>query len=108
MKKRYIFVGSLPSHMLGVVSFKQFGQAVELEGEQARDLSLGGAAIARAEDFSAIGFTQQELAKFGAFGAHSNAPEEFVAKQKRAIAAAEQLRAEFEAPAPSAHVEEGQ
>lgn len=98
MKKRYVFVGSLPSHMMGVVSFRQFGQAVELEDQQARDLVLGGSAIAPADDFAAIGFTEKELAKFGAFGAHANAPQEFVQKQKLALQASEQFRASVEAP----------
>jgi len=97
MKQRYVFCGSLPSHMMGVVSFLAFGQAVQLADAEARDLSKGGSAIARGEEFDAIGFTSPELVKYGPFGAHTGAPAEFTTKRLAAVALAEKLRAEFEA-----------
>jgi hypothetical protein len=97
MKKRFVFVGSLPSHMMGVVSFRALGQAVELTEEQASDLSIGGSLIVRGEDFEGFGFDAKELTKFGAFGAHEYAPAEFHRKRILAVQAAEKLREEFEA-----------
>jgi hypothetical protein len=96
MKRRFVFVGSLPSHMMGVVSFREFGQAVELTAEQARDLALGGAAIVPEEDFEKLGFQGAELAKFGPFGSHANAPAEFATKKAAAIAAYDRFRQSLE------------
>ena len=101
MKKSYVFVGGLPSHMLGVVSFTSWGQARDLTAEQAKDLSLGGAAIVPADEFIAIGITAAELAKFGPFGAHANATPEFQVKKAVAVGMAEKTRAAFEALAPN-------
>ena len=96
MKKTYRFVGGLPSHMMGVVSFLTWGQSAALTEEQARDLSLGGAAIVLDEEFQALGITPAEMAKYGPFGAHANLTPEFAAKKAAAIELAEKLRAAFE------------
>jgi hypothetical protein len=96
MKRRFVFVGSLPSHMMGVVSFKQFGQSVELTDEQARDLALGGAAIVPAEDFELLGITAAEMVKHGPFGALGNAAAEFAEKVKAGIAAYDRFRQSLE------------
>lgn len=83
-----VFVGSLPSHMLGVVSFKSFGQRAEVTEEQARDLALGGSAILPVLDFEEAGFTPDELKKYSAFGSHSEAPIQFQEKKRHAVTAA--------------------
>jgi hypothetical protein len=93
MKKRFVFVGSLPSHMMGVVSFRSFGQSAELTEDQARDLSVGGSAIVPEEQYVEIGLTAAEVGRFGAFGAHANATPEFAAKKAAALSAAERFRA---------------
>ncbi len=99
MKTTFVFVGSAPSHMAGVVSFRTFGQAVELTEEQAKDLSVGGSSLNRGETFASLGFAPTELLKWGLFGALPNAPAEFTEKRMLAVAAAEKLRAEFEGAA---------
>ena len=96
MKETFVFVGSSVSDMMGVVSFRSFGQAKELTREQARDLASGGSAIVPRAQFDALGFTAEELRKFGPFGAHANAPAEFAAKQQAAIAAHDAFRLELE------------
>jgi hypothetical protein len=97
-KKRYVFVGGLPSHMMGVVSFRAWGQGADLTDEQARDLSLGGAAIVPADEFASLGLTPAESVRYAPFGSHQNAPAEFQAKKTAAVAMAEKQRAAFEAP----------
>jgi hypothetical protein len=96
VKEKYVFVGSNVADMRGVVQFRSFGQAAELSAEQARDLSVGGAAIVPAAEFDALGVTPEELRKFGAFGALEFAPAEFQQKRGAAIAAAEKFRAAAE------------
>jgi hypothetical protein len=98
MKKRFVFVGGLPSHMMGVVSFTQWGQSANLTDEQARDLARGGARIVPAEEFDALGVTTKNLAKYAPFGAHQNADSEFLAQKNAAVAMAEKFAEACEAP----------
>src|SRR5689334_18623316 len=85
------FVGSGPSHMMGVVSFTSFGQAAEVTEEQARDLALGGAAIVPAQKFAEIfaGEAGAALAKKHAeFGRHAKPADGFDQRRRAALAAA--------------------
>ncbi len=151
MTQTFVFVGSAPSHMMGVFSTREFGQRLELTDEQARDASLGGVAIAPQEDFllrvmaageerelceeaqmivdrpdasddargaattavaeltpriAAIEKARADLLrKYAAFGAHAGAPEEWHELRRRAIAVADQFRAECEAAQAAAQEE---
>lgn len=96
MKKTFVFVGGLPSHMLGIVSFTSWGQRAELTDEQAADLSMGGSAIVPAEQFDGVEIAPAELKKFAAFGAHQNATPEFQVKKTFALTLAEEFRAACE------------
>jgi hypothetical protein len=95
-KSTYVFVGSNMSDMMGVVSFRRFGQRAELTDEQARDLALGGSAIVPAAQFDALGFGEVDLRKHGEFGSHAALPDAFVEKQRAAIMAYDGYRASLE------------
>ena len=94
----YVFVGSAPSHMMGVFSMREFGQRIALTEEQAKDAVLGGSALVKAEEFDALGVTAEEQRKYGPFGAHETAPAEFTAKRKAALLAVHALREELAGP----------
>lgn len=94
--KTFVFVGSNVSDMMGVVSFRRFGQRAVLTDEQARDLATGGAAIAPADRFDAIAIPEKLLRQYAEFGTHGQASAEFLGYKKLAIAAYEEFRASLE------------
>ena len=86
----FVFVGSAPSHMMGVFSATEFGQRLELTEKQAAEAATGGCAIAPAPEFGAI-FTADDqalLKRHASFGAHAGASLEFEEKRKAALVAA--------------------
>jgi hypothetical protein len=106
MTQTFVYVGSAPGDMMGVVSFRAFGQRASLTEEQAGDLAVGGSHLVREETWDGLKFAPADVAKWGQFGALPHAPAEFQEKRRLAIAAAVQLRAECEtARQQSAEVE---
>jgi hypothetical protein len=95
----YVFCGSSVSDMMGVVSFRRFGQRAQLTEQQARDLALGGSAIVPAEKFDSLGFSEAELKRYAEFGTHGNAPAEFRTKLVAALVGQHEFRTSLE-PAP--------
>lgn len=98
MKRRFYFAGSSVSDMMGVVSWRRFGQSAELTADQARDLTLGGSAIVPEAAWQQIGWEPAD-AKYAEFGAHQHAPESWQEKRRAALAAGEKFREEMAAPA---------
>jgi len=94
--KNYVFVGGLPSHIVGVVSFTKFGQRAELREELAQEAAAGGCVILPESDPAAQAFTPVELAKYASFGSHKNAPAEFLEKKHAAILAFAAFQASLE------------
>jgi hypothetical protein len=88
----YVFCGSAPSQMRGVFEMKAFGQQIELTDDQARDASIGGSAICPEDEFDRLGFTAEELRKYGPFGTHPNAPAEWQEKRRAALVACHMFR----------------
>ena len=94
MKRRFMFVGGLPSHLIGLLDFTKFGQVEELEGEQAADAARGGCVILPAENPAAAAFTPEELRKYASFGSHAAAPAPFQEKVRAARITASEYAAE--------------
>jgi len=97
MKRKFLFVGGLPSELMGVLRFSAFGQVEELDEAQAADAARGGCVILPADDPAAEAFTGDELKQYGSFGALRRAPADFQAKVKQARIAAAAFAAEAEA-----------
>lgn len=82
MKETYRFVGA--ESTVGDVQLKRFGQKIELTEEEAHNAILGGAAVIPDAEFEALGFTDQELAKFPHVGQQVLAPVAFKDKKHKA------------------------
>lgn len=64
----------------------RFGQRIELSPEAAKETKHPrGLPAIPAEEFDALGFSPEELRKFGPAETHANAPAEFLEKKKRAL-----------------------
>jgi hypothetical protein len=82
----YVFLGAF-SEVLGAgIKLTRFGQRVELPSEIADETKLrGGLPCIPADQFDAIGFTPEELRKYGPAAAQENAPADFAAKKQQAL-----------------------
>jgi hypothetical protein len=89
------FVGNASDIGEGI-RLTNFGQAVELSDELAREAALGGCALVPDAEFQAIGFTDKELVAYASAGSHERAPADFLEKKKSALIAAHELRVRIE------------
>lgn len=64
MKKTYRVIGSQVNLITRTPEFYSFGDAVEIEEEEARGLIRGNISILSDADFAACGFTSDELIQF--------------------------------------------
>lgn len=82
----FVFLGAY-SEVLGAgIKLTRFGQRVELPEELAAETKHPrGLPCVPVEAFDAIGFTPEELKKFGAAQSHENAPPEFLEKKRLAL-----------------------
>ena len=82
----FVFLGAY-SEVLGAgIKLTRFGQRVDLPPEIADETKLaGGLPCIPTDQFDAIGFTAEELRKYGPAAAHENAPPEFLAKKAQAL-----------------------
>ena len=89
----FVFLGAY-SEVLGAgIKLTRFGQRVDQPPEIAGETKLaGGLPCIPAEQFDAIGFTAEELRKYGPVAAHENAPPEFLAKNAQALQILHALR----------------
>lgn len=92
--RAYMFVGGLPSELIGLLKFARFGQVETLDEELAADAAKGGCVILPADAPAAKAFTAAELKQFGSCGALAGAPAEFQAKVLAARIAAAEFAAE--------------
>jgi hypothetical protein len=92
----YRFVGV--ECKIGDAELKTIGQKIELPDEQATDLIRHprGAAIIPDDEFSAIGFTDAELQRYGRKGSQVNAPAEFKDKIEQARQVLVDLRQRYQ------------
>ena len=101
--KSFVFLGAF-SEVLGAgIKLTRFGQRVELPPDIAAETKRGGGLIAiPADRFDALGFTPDELQKFGPAATHANAPAEFLAKKRKALEILHEIRSGLDsAPAKS-------
>ena len=82
----FVFLGA-HSEVLGAgIKLTRFGERVELPPEIADETKVaGGLPCIPADQFDAIGFTADELRKYGPTAAHGSAPPEFLAKKVQAL-----------------------
>ncbi len=82
----FVFLGAY-SEVLGAgIKLTRFGQRVELPPELAEQTSHPrGLPCIPAADFDALGFTPEELRKFGPAASHEHATAEFLAKKSAAL-----------------------
>ena len=67
--------------------FDSVGQRASFSEQTFRDAILGGAAFIREEDFSKLGFTEEEISVYGPFGTRVDVPQSFGEK----LATAQQI-----------------
>jgi hypothetical protein len=93
MSLSYVFLGGV-SEVLGAgIKLTRFGQRIELPPEIAEETKKqGGIPAIPAEQFDALGFTPQELEKYGPAAAMANAPPEFWAKKRKALEILHEIR----------------
>jgi hypothetical protein len=88
-----VFLGAY-SEVLGAgIKLTRFGQRVDLPPEIAEETKHPrGLPCIPAEDFDKIGFTADELKRYGVADSHANAPAEFLAKKQQALAILHSIR----------------
>jgi hypothetical protein len=93
MTTTFVFLGAL-SEVLGAgIKLTRFGQRVELLPDLADETKrAGGLPCIPAVEFDAIGFTPEQLRKFGPTATHENAPAEFQTKKQQALAILHAIR----------------
>lgn len=91
----YVFCGS-QSVIGNVVEMKRFGQRVDLDDQIAQEAIAGGCPLLVAEEFDAIGFSDEELKKYGDVHARASAPSEFVEKARLAWVRISEIRSDIE------------
>ena len=91
--RSFVFLGAY-SEVLGAgIKLTRFGQRVELPPEIAEETKHPrGLPCIPAEQFDAIGFTAEELRKYGAAAAQENAPPEFWERKAKALAMLHTMR----------------
>lgn len=91
----FVFLGAY-SEVLGAgIKLTRFGQRVDLPPEFAQQTKHPrGLPCIPAEDFDAIGFTAEELRKYGPVQTHDGAPAEFQEKKRAALQVLHDLRGE--------------
>jgi hypothetical protein len=84
--KTFVFLGAY-SEVLGAgIKLTRFGQRVDLPPEIAEDTKHPrGLPCIPAESFDTLGFTVDELRKFGVADTHDRAPAEFLGKKATAL-----------------------
>ncbi|CAB4130888.1 hypothetical protein UFOVP130_42 [uncultured Caudovirales phage] len=90
------FVGSYCEIDGGRIKLEQFGQRVELPDNVAEIVVRGNGAIIPEDQFTAIGFTDQELVDYAFPGQRAGAPEEFRERVKAAHIAFHDYRQSLE------------
>lgn len=80
----------------GVAELKTLGQSVELEPDFANELIAGGLALLPDEEFAELGFSAEELKRYGDAFARAAAPAEFGAKLRAGWVRVAEIRAELE------------
>lgn len=91
----YRFIGTT-AQIAGVADLKTLGQSVELSEDLFRDAVLGGCPLLPAEEFDALGFTAEELKRYGDAYGREHAPAEFFDKLRAGWVRAAKIRADFE------------
>lgn len=89
------FLGTL-SEITGVGKLTALGQSVEVSEEMLRDAILGGCALLPDEEFEALGFSVDELKRYGDAYGRDNAPAEFWDKLRAGWVRVAEMRADFE------------
>lgn len=92
--EQYCFVGA-ESEIGGVAKLSRIGQTIALSDDAARNAIVGGCAIIPQESFNEIGFTQEELKKYGTQSGRIDAPEDFNAKVALGLELFHRIRGEF-------------
>lgn len=95
--KTFVFLGSFSQVLSETpgesIKLTRFGQRVELSDDAAEQTRHPrGLPVIPAEDFDALGFTADDLRKFGAAQSHENAPAEFLQKKMLALQALHEYR----------------
>jgi hypothetical protein len=89
----YRFVGDSADVYNPSYAFRRFGQKADLDDAQAQQLvAKRRLPLIPEAEFDAIGFTDDELAKYPSAISHMNAPAEFQRKKKTALIALEEFR----------------
>jgi hypothetical protein len=80
----YRFVGTYCEIWDTEFKFTRFGQKVEMPDALAKEAKTQGAALVPEDQFSTIGFSEDELKAYRDHSAHRNAPESFLNKRSAA------------------------
>jgi hypothetical protein len=93
MTTTFVFLGGV-SEVLGAgIKLTRFGERVELPPDLAAETKLhGGLPCIPAAAFDALGFSDDDLKRYGPTAAHGNAPEAFLAKKIKALEALHAIR----------------
>lgn len=94
MPQQYCYAGYVSE--IGGKKLSQVGQALNLTQEQAEEYIRGGCVLIPKETFDEIGFTDDELRRFGGVDGRGSAPQEFLDKLALAVSEYDRLRAQFE------------
>lgn len=98
----YRFVGDQADVYTPTYQFRRFGQKAEIDDVLAQQLIRKRIPLIPEAEFEAIGFTDDELAKFPTAISHMGATDEFKRKKKTALLALEEFRTSLAAhPSPA-------
>jgi hypothetical protein len=88
----YRFVGDFADVFNPPYQFRRFGQKADIDDTLAQQLVRKRVPLIPEAEFEAIGFADDELAKFPSAVSHMGAPDEFKRKKKTALLALDEYR----------------
>ncbi len=97
----YRFVGDCADVYNPPYNFRRFGQKAEMDDALAAKCVRAGVQLIPEAEFDAIGFADDELAKYPSAVSHMKAPADFQRRKKTALIALHDFRTSLKAPTPA-------
>jgi hypothetical protein len=88
----YRFVGDNADVYTPSYALRRFGQKADMDDALAKQVILNGVQLIPEAEFEAIGFSDDEIAKYPSAISHMSAPDEFKRKKKTALIALHEFR----------------